>query len=422
MAGSKEIAIIAVDTLPLPLKEGYPEELWVEDQNGQGKLASYKNQFSRSTGLGNRVWNIAKQLAAAGLSVTILAPKHRLPPSPDFIDIDKLPFKIEAYNLTKVTFQYSDDFYQMLSRFDIVIVQPGGTALWNCIYLPKKIKVILDGYIPILAEQPNWLTEASSNCSTYTRDFVYDRFLDIHIKLMKRVDAIIYANENQARYYEGQLLLLGRIDLDESKLAVPLIKLPMSVDPIKTPPFHLERALKDPLRVLWYGGAYPWFDPSFVIDMFKDSVEVSVDFCGLKHPRFMSSDENADRTSLEIVKYSNMKILDTDFVEDSQALFSKYHVGIVIAKETPEQKYAHRSRILEMVSHGLPVITDTPCDFADEFGLKSIRSLCHSDLKKVAKYFPNLHSLYDPLDIEIINNTLTWSTTTKPLIDYMSGL
>jgi hypothetical protein len=413
------VGIIGVDTLPLPLKKDFPEKVWVEDPNGQGRLVSFKNQYARSTGLGNRVWNIAKQLSANGLKVTVLIPKHRLPPTCEFIDMEKIPFAIEVYDSSKTTFQYSDDFQKQLSQFTTVIVQPGGIALWNCIYLPSNIQLILDGYIPILSEQPNWLTTAATGYQENTRQFVYDRFIDIHTKLMKRIDAVIYANENQACYYEGQLLLLGRVNLNVSQIAIPMIKLPMGVDSVNV--IKKKKEKDGTLRLLWYGGAYPWFDPEYILDTLGNQPNIFVDFCGLKHPRFVSSDVCADSAESKIAGYDNMKVLEMDYIEDPSELFSQYDAGIVMAKETPEQHYAHRSRILEMVRYGLPVITDEVCDFANEFCLQNVYTIPRSTFLNDMNTLSKSGLSFDNADIKTIKDSLTWPATTKMLINYLKA-
>jgi hypothetical protein len=412
------VAIIGTDTLPLPLREGHPEEIWVEDKNSQGRLVNFKDRFSRATGLGNRVWNIATQLAMRDIDVTVFVPKHTLPSTPEFIDVENIPFIIEGYDLTLVNFQYSDDFQRVLTQFNTVIVQPGGIALWNCIHLPSNIHLILDGYIPVLAEQPNWISSITKDHLGCTRQYVYNRFLDIHNKLMNRVDAICYANNNQLHYYEGQLLLLGRIDLDTAKINVPLIKVPMGVDSVKL--VTKKKTDVSTLKLLWYGGVYQWFDPEFILDTLGNQPGISVDFCGLKHPRFISSEIGADSTAKKISGYDNMRLLDTGYIEDPSELFSQYDAGIIISKEGPEQHYAHRSRILEMLRYGLPVITDECCDFANEYKLQNVYTLARGKFLSNINILKILSLNFDQAyDIDIINQKFLWPKATNKLVSYI---
>ena len=349
----KSIILISPDTLPLPLKETAPEKIV---ENGQSY--SLKDKCFRMTGLGKRVWSLATVLAKTNeFDVTILVPNLNYP-GKEHIDEEKLLFNIEPYNFKAAAWDWSEELDRRIKGVNFVIVQTAaGVGFKNCSVLPSSVNVIADGFVPIFAELPCTLLGQSS----ISRKVFWDKFSDQYLKLLLRSNCVLYANDRQYYYYEGQFFAINKLDWKAFKFS-PLLKVPLGVDIVD----KVKRPKGSKLKLLWYGPVYPWYKPEKILDAAANLTNTTIDFIGIKHPRYMSSYNKFFKKFFDAVEGArNINIVE-DVCDDHYKLYEEYDAGIVLARDWLEEKYSSRGRVLDMISHGLPVLLNKGNSFFNE--------------------------------------------------------
>lgn len=409
----KKIAIISPDTVPLPLKENYPTTI-----NEDGKDYPIEDKCTRITALGKRSWKFAEHLSKHNdFDVTLLVPNLNSP-AKEFIDFDKVNFTINTYNFKSANWNWSEELDRKLLKFDFVIIQSTtGTGFQNCAVLPKKINVILDGWIPFLAEIPCVLLTYNR---MFRKIFWAKTLIPQYQDLLRRANCILYANNRQLSYYEGQSFMIQKLDWSSFKFS-PLLKIPYGVD--RSPIIKRNEDVDDKLKLLWYGPVYPWYYPEILIKEFKHSKNVNIDFVGIKHPRYKRIYDTHFKNYFNEIKDSNNLNVVEEYCDNSLELFPNYDIGIILARNWLEEKYSHRCRILEMASCGFPVIINEGNALFDE--LEFIRPLLRpvslmnivEDIHKIKDNKENLK--IKPESVEKIYQIMSWDNVLSPLIDYI---
>jgi GT2 family glycosyltransferase/glycosyltransferase involved in cell wall biosynthesis len=202
---------------------------------------------------------------------------------------------------------------------------------------------------------------------------------------MERADFMLCASAKQRDFWLGQLAALGRInpatyDDDENLenlLAVAPFGLPA------TPPVQTRHAIRgaipgirtDDKVILWGGGVYNWFDPLTLIravDRVKDTVpDVRLVFLGMKHPNpdvpemAMADQARALAEQLGITgKHVFFNERWVAYDERADYLLDA-DVGVSCHLPHVETAFSFRTRILDYLWCGLPVVTTAGDSFAD---------------------------------------------------------
>jgi hypothetical protein len=406
-----KITIISPDTVPLPIKETAPE--FIEED---GKKFSLRDKCCRTTGLGKRAWRIAETLAKEeNFDVTVLVPNYNYP-GKEFIDEDRLLFNVESYNFKAAAWHWSEELDNRLKNSDFVIVQTAaGVAFKNCSVLPGNVNVIVDGFVPIFAELPCTILGRSS----ISRKILWDTFTEQYLGLITRANCVLYSNDRQYYYYEGQFFSIGKLSWKAFKFS-PLLKVPCGVDINK----KVQNENKSSrLKLLWYGPVYPWYKPEKLLEVAQYLTNTDIDFVGIKHPRYENTynrffkkffDTNSETKNLNVIE---------DFCDNPSELYRNYDAGIVLARDWLEEKYSSRGRILDMLSHGLPVIFNRENAFFMELSYlpDSIYPTSSNTLRKDITRFENNKSILKVSDKshKLLQDNLSWDVVTEPLIDYI---
>ena len=406
----KSIAIISPDTVPLLLKENHPKNIFVE-----GKSFDIKDKCTRATSLGTRAWNFALNLSKdKDLEIILYVPDINYP-GKDNIDFSNINFDIQPYNLKSATWNWSEELDRKLKGCNFVIVQSAtGVGFINASVLPSSVNVILDGYVPILVELPCSLIGYSN---IYKKVF-WNRFFNQYKDLLTRANCILYANDRQLPYYEGQLFSLGKLDWSTYQFA-PLLKVPYGVDIVENRRPKIE---SDKLKLLWYGPIYPWYYPEKLLEDIYDLDNVTIDFVAVKHPRWNRSYNTYFKKFFDSNENKNINIIE-EYCDDKLDIYNQYDAGIVLSREWLEERYSVRGRIWDMVSRGLPVFTNRKNiifheleNVKDTIYPISVTSLV-DDLKNIKRENIKVskESLYH------IQEHMNWEKVTAPLLDYIKN-
>jgi hypothetical protein len=410
----KKIAIIAPETVPLPLKENYPP-IMLEGN----KEFDTKDKCLRATAPGKRSWKFAENLSKCkDFDVTLFVPNLNMPDA-QYIDFDKINFDLKSYSFKAANWEWSEELDKRLIEYDFVIIQlTTGTGFQNCAVLPKEVNVIVDGWIPFPAELPCAILHYNR---IYRKIFWSQKFIPQYQNLLRRANCVLYASDRQNYYYEGQFFMIQKLDWSSFKFS-PLLKVPQGIDinnKIEKKPTN-----SDKLKLLWFGSAYPWYNSNTVIEKLKNNLDVDIDFVGVEHPRFKKVYDVDFKRSFEYAKKrtSNIKVVE-HYCDTGEDLFPNYDAGIVLAQNWLEEKYAYRCRILDMVSYGFPVIINEGNTLYDE--LPFMRPALHpvssetlvDDLIKIKEKKEQLEITNEEL-VEIQKN-MNWETVLTPLVNYI---
>ncbi|HVE95236.1 MAG TPA: glycosyltransferase, partial [Acidimicrobiales bacterium] len=195
-------------------------------------------------------------------------------------------------------------------------------------------------------------------------------------ELIDAGDYFICASERQRDYWLG--MLSARSALDSSTYASdPTLRNLIDVVPFGLPshrPRHLRPVLKgvhpavaeDDLVVLWGGGTWDWFDPISVIEAWPIVVDripnAKLYFLGLQ----LASPDVAPMKMAEwaVRRAEQLGLAGTSVIfgdwapyELREAFLLESDVAVSAAKDLAETRLAFRSRILDYLWAGLPVVT-----------------------------------------------------------------
>ncbi|GAA4860064.1 glycosyltransferase [Saccharopolyspora rosea] len=202
---------------------------------------------------------------------------------------------------------------------------------------------------------------------------------------LRRGDFFLCASERQRHFWLGHLASLGRLtpglyDSDptvRSLLSVVPFGLP-SVAPRRTGP-----AIKgvrpgitaDDKVVLWAGGVYSWFDPLTLLHavhrLSRRRDDVRLFFLGMKHPNpdvpEMGMAERTRSLSRRLGLTDEVVFFNETWVPygERQNFLLDADCGVTSHFEHVETTFAFRTRVLDYLWSGLPVVTTDGDSFAD---------------------------------------------------------
>ena len=313
-----------------------------------------------------RAWNMALALAAEHL-VTLV--------SLSGVEPVVAPFEV-------VHVRPGDD--RQFSRFerdaDVIIFQGHAMAVFGSLRSSDKILVV-DIYDPMHLEQLEQgrelpLDQWSKRVSDAT-DVLNDQ--------LERGDFFLCASERQRHFYLGQLAALGRINPANYEGDPDLVDLiavvPFGFD--AEPPRHERAALKgvragidsDDRVLLWSGGLYSWFDPQTLIravaELATTRPEVKLFFQGTKHPHPGVPEMAVVSESRELARRLNVLdravFFNDSWVDysDRQNFLTEADVGVSTHFSHIETTFSFRTRILDYLWAGLPMVVTEGDHFAE---------------------------------------------------------
>lgn len=321
---------------------------------------------AKLSGPGIRSWNIADTLAD----------DHEV----RLVTLSKLDVHSPRFDTASVSIGDQHGMKVHVDWCDVVIFQGLAMALFSAVEKTEKT-VIVDVYDPMHLEQ---LEQARSHDQNkWTKDV--ESATEVLNQQLKRADFLICASERQRHFYLGQLAALGRIS-PLNYASDPDLKRLIDVVPFglsEKPPAQDRHALRgnrpgfDPEDkiLLWSGGLYDWFDPHTLIEavalLAEQHPEVKLFFQGTKNP-------NPGVPEMEIVGSSralarSLGVLDhnvffndswVDF-DDRQNYLLDADVGVSTHFDHLETTFSFRTRILDYLWAGLPMVVTTGDGFAD---------------------------------------------------------
>lgn len=320
----------------------------------------------RMAGPAIRAWNMA--LALSRENVVTLLTTSKLEP------VDA-PFELALV-------RGGDDrrFARYEEAADVIVFQGHAMAMFRGLAESQKV-IVVDIYDPMHLEQLEQARELPP--ATWAKQV--EDATGVLNEQMLRGDFFLCASERQRYLFLGQLAALGRVN-PATYQGDPDLERLLAVVPFGLPdeaPMHRRDALRGVVPgidassriLLWGGGLYNWFDPETLIRAVSivstSHDEVRLFFQGTKHP-------HPDVPEMEIVSRSRelareLGVLDRSVFfneswvpyDERQNYLLEADAGVSTHFSHVETTFSFRTRILDYLWAGLPIVVTEGDSFAD---------------------------------------------------------
>ncbi len=403
------------------------------DVHSQRKVLLICNDVvgERMAGPGIRYWEFARVLSPS-FAVTLAVPPFikmsASPGEPDF------PAKV-------VLCDKAASLRALAADADVIITL--GAVLLAYPFLARTGKpLVLDLYDPVILEG----LERHADQPMVERVSLHEGYRRAYARQIQAADFMICASERQRDYWLGMLSALGRANpythRDDETLYRLIDVVPFGLP--STPPLHTRPVLKgvhrkiaaDDKVILWGGGLWHWLDaPSLVGAMAlvtRDRPDAKLFFMGTERPNLTVYDKRAVEKTVELAKELDLYdrcIFFNDWVpyHDRQNYLLEADVGVSLHQSHIETRFAFRTRFLDYLWAGLPIVAtegDVMGDLVREWGLG--RVVAPGNVEGVAQAVldllntPELRDAYQPHFVGA-RARLQWEMVAGPLIEFCSN-
>ncbi|WP_436492106.1 glycosyltransferase [Actinokineospora sp. HUAS TT18] len=265
---------------------------------------------------------------------------------------------------------------------DVVIVQGHALELISSLKRPGSKKIVVcDVYDPMHLE----LLEQGKDEIAEKRELDLVGVTKVLNTQLERGDFFICASERQRHFWLGHLMSLGRLtpalyDGD------PTLRSVLDVVPFGLPGKPPQQS-RNPIKggipgigdgdkvVLWAGGVYSWFDPLTLVSamgvLARRRPEVRLVFLGMKHPNpevpEMDIGAQVRALSGRLDLTGRHVFFNETWVpyEQRQDWLLDADCGVTTHYEHVETTFAFRTRVLDYLWAGLPIVTTDGDSFAE---------------------------------------------------------
>jgi glycosyltransferase involved in cell wall biosynthesis len=333
---------------------------------------------------------------------------------------------------TSVTVQpYStgqDAALEAVIRQARAVFVPAVTVSSHPVLFGTRVPIIIDGYDPFLAE-----TLAVSPKSARAQQAILAQACLLG-------DFFVCASERQRDWWLGYLEAMGRIN-EHTHGADPSLRQLVDLVPFGLPdgqPQHTRAVVKGiwpsiastDRVVLWGGGLWPWLDPLTAVRAMGQIARLRSDvrliFPGTQHPNPAVA-QGPTHTETARTLACKLGLIDTavffgEWVayEDWPNVLLESDVAVTLSQgDTLETRLAFRSRVLDYVWAGLPIVTtlgDATSDLITSLGLG--RGVNFQSGEEVAAAIMELLAVpREALDQRFADarRALTWDRAAQPL-------
>lgn len=319
-------------------------------------------EYKTVEGSALRFWRMAQALKGVGYDKITIAVWNKFPQQIS---------KTEGINITNFS-DNPEELKKLIKGFDVVVFTCAMGGLSLAIYeaIGGKTKIVTDAYSPMYVE---FLTKSPDKSEDDQLVSHYREYADAFSKILIGADHVLIGNDNQKHFYRGVMGGLGALPKhDDSRF----ITLPAFVE--KDLKVTSRSKTNDKIKVLWFGGIYPWFDIANIIDAFADrkvSSKATLTIVGGSNPfypkdnmryngKYINALEAAEQHGL--IKNKTVQFLDWVEYNNRVGVFNDYDVAISANGETIENDYSFRLRVADLAGNGVPVITNGGDVLGDE--------------------------------------------------------
>ncbi len=311
---------------------------------------------ARMAGPGIRAWEMANVLGQRQ-PVTLAVPNDDPPPS-------------ERFQVRSYRSKSGVGLRELAAEHDVLIVQ--GFVLHLFPFLAELEKVlVVDLYDPFTLENLHIFAHDPMD----QRTAVHQSHLDVLNAQLRAGDFFLCASEKQRDYWLGMLAANNRIN-PRLYDADPTLRRLIDVSPFgvpSDPPRRTKRVLKgaypgiaaDDRVILWGGGIWEWFDPLTLIhavhQIRQTRPEVKLFFMGIRHPNPLVPDMAMTARAIALARELGLDGKGVFFNEwvpydERQNYLLEADVGVSLHFDHLETRYSFRTRVLDYIWAGLPVV------------------------------------------------------------------
>ena len=388
-----------------------------------------------------RCWELAKALSKHHDVILSIPSTSNSPNASNTQEISPDTFTVVPRTLTSLK--------SLLPASDVLITQllPRQLA-WQA--KRHGVRILIDAYDPMPLENlelfqtfPAWLQTYKNTRIVNNMRFAFDM-----------ADGILCANSRQRDLWMGILMALGKIT-PEIYHADKTLKNLIDIVPFglpSAPPLKSGDGLRKMFNLnendkvlLWGGGIWNWFDPLSLIKAIKQLAEenfpVKLVFMGVKHPNPAAPEMQMASDAIQLAK--ELDLLDKHVFfnyewtpyEQRQNFLLEADIGVSTHFEHLETQYAFRTRTLDYIWAGLPILSTKGDSFAELIQARQLgRVVPYEDVQAIAQGIrfllepkvkermqENLHKIrpeyYWESIIQPIENTLTtFASQPKPFL------
>ncbi|MGH3992451.1 MAG: glycosyltransferase, partial [Pseudonocardiaceae bacterium] len=322
----------------------------------------------RMAGPAIRAWNMAEVLAGEHDVRLVCLNPHCLPPPAEF-DVRHVPVR---------------EIGPELDWAQVVILQ--GHVLEKIPALKTSNHIVIaDMYDPMHLEQLEQGRDSDPNDRDHAeRAHVVEGTTEVLSNQLRRGDFFLCASERQRHFWLGHLAAIGRLSPTVYD-ADPTTRSLLTVAPFGLsgkPPQRTGPGLREGLGftarekvVLWAGGVYSWFDPLTLLHavhaLHAEHDDLRLVFLGMRHPNpevpEMGMAEQTRRLAHALGLTGAQVFFNETWVPyaDRQNWLLDADAGVTTHLEHVETTFAFRTRVLDYLWAGLPIVTTDGDAFAE---------------------------------------------------------
>lgn len=322
---------------------------------------------ARMSGPAIRAAAMARVLAADGHEV-VLATTSSLEPGAD----------LGAFRLAALRPGDDEGFAALERQAELIVFQGHAMEQFPALADTDRVLVV-DAYDPMHLE----MLEQGREQPRATWDLLVRSRVALLNQQLGRADLVLCASARQRSLYLGQLAALGRVSPatyeDDPHLERLLAIAPFGLDP--EAPRREGGALRGVLpgvdeasRILiWGGGIYSWFDPLALVRavdaLARRRPEARLVFLGTRHPGVAPMGIVAESIALaeSLGALGESVVFNDDWVpyERRGAYLAEADAGVSTHHAHVETEFSFRTRILDYLWAGLPMVVTAGDSFAD---------------------------------------------------------
>jgi hypothetical protein len=335
-----------------------------------------------------------------------------------------------------------DVIYHLASQAEVIILQ--GFTLYRFPQIKTLNKIlVIDLYDPFHLENLQILSKQDLQ---HAQACAASDLLVLNEQLQVG-DFFICASERQRDFWLGSLGSVGRLAPEtyrsDTTFRSLLDVVPFGLPP--SPPEHKQQVMKDVVPgigpndtvLLWGGGIWEWFDPLTIIramhKLHAQRSDIKLFFMGQHHPNVddvpvMAMYDRAVQLAKELGLHNNTVFFNDHWVPyDERANYLlEADIGVSAHLEHVETRFAFRTRLLDYIWAGLPMIVsegDTLADVVREQGLGMVVGVEDVDgwadaiFTLADRYGSNRRASF-ALAFKAAQRIFAWPEVLKPLIQF----
>ncbi len=364
---------------------------------------------ARMAGPAIRAYELARALAAHA-DVTLSAP------APSESDLPLLQAGLADY----------DELVAAVREHDVVVAQLLPPRLLGRIW-QEPTRLVVDLYNPTVVEAIE-ATRSKPAASRARLNRIVGRAAAAHLAA---ADFALCASERQRDLWLG--VLAGREALEPDALdRLAVVPFGLRAEPPRAAARPVMRGTlvpEDARVLLWGGGIWDWLDaPTAIRAVARLPEDVVLVFQGVKRPALLERDEHAAGAAAialarELGLEGERVIFNHDWVpyEERGAWLLEADIGVSAHPAHLETRFAYRTRIVDYLWGGLPVVTSAGDVLGDEVATRGLgRAVPPGDDESFAGACESVLADPEPFraNIRAAAEELRWDRIVQPLLDF----